>query len=81
MSREASIQWAVEGMGSETPLLLQVGDECPDFVVGDFGQTHAARLSTEKPIKAVHAGYDDRDCIGAFSLSRGTELVAGDEAL
>ncbi len=44
---ERPLSWVrIRGMGGKTPRLLQVEDECPDFVVGYIGQGQAARLST-----------------------------------
>ena len=71
----------VKTMAGETPLLLQVKDEGPDFVMADLSYIRAYALWGEEVLEVTYAVGDDGDSIWAFSFSGGTELVSCDKAV
>jgi len=65
----------VESVIGETPFLLQIESELPDFMLADLGYICAYSLGTEELLKVTHAVGDNSDGIGAFALGGCAKLV------
>jgi uncharacterized protein with von Willebrand factor type A (vWA) domain len=59
----------------ETPLLLEVEDKRPDFMLSDLGYIHSCSAGSEKILKVTHAVIDNVDGIVAFVFGDRAELV------
>jgi hypothetical protein len=79
VSREPPILDRVEAVIGETPLLLKMENEGPDFMLTDLRYIFVSPLSREKVEKVVHAVGDDSDGIRAFAFGSGTELIPSDK--
>ena len=71
----------VEAMVGETPLMLQVQDECPDFMMSDLGHSRGDSLRSKEMVEIIGAAGDNGNGIRAFAFRSGTKLIPCDMTL
>jgi len=64
-----------KGVVREAPLLLEIENEGPDFIMADLSYICAYALRGEEVLKVGNVVGDDGYGVGAFAFSGGTELV------
>ena len=62
-------------MIGEAPLLPQMENECPDFMLADLGYICAYSLRSKEVLKVINAVGNDAYGIGAFTFGGGTQPV------
>jgi len=59
----------------ETPLLLKMENEPPNFVLTDLSYIFALPFGNQEVLKVAHAAGDDGNGIRAFAFGGGTKLI------
>jgi len=65
----------VEAVIGETPLLLKMENELPNFALTDLSYIFALPFGNQEVLKVPHTAGDDGNGIRAFAFSDGAKLI------